>query len=616
MPSPIGNNNPVEYDPVSDRDSDQDSESNHHDSDQDVESPPHTPKIQATAAQWGIGWQCPTMMIGFAICGALLALGHHLYYNSLDNTVVTSTNQQTWAIRIGTGFAFLVKTSLISAVGVAAVQEIWAVLRKKFMKLRGIDAMFAVLTSPLAFLVLDLWVYAKVLTVMAIVSWVIPLTAVITPATLSVRLLQTSNLTDTRVPTLNFADSSFWRPWVTDGLKGEILTPAPAILRQLTTTASSMEVPPFSPPFPNSSYTLEFWGPSYDCRALSEVGETRVVDSTGDDVGSVKEVWEKQIGNEKSWWYKGVWYWRNVIFVYAKGNNPLWLVDQQDGDSGDRITRLVCQLWNTSYVANLNYTNGVRTLTPLSTELIAPSNFSAGEGANATIADQGPSVNGGFYLTHLLFGGLLSYEIWDTPSHTLLSNPAANAVYKSISPMETALFGCAEFWNTTAYERIIGPGGSETAVNCRNGTLAAAIADLSRNFTYSLLSLNAANTVLPVTVSSAQNFYSYNAGNLFAAYMAALGATVACVVIGLVALYKNGVAQSTSFSSVLMTTRNPELDRLAVGHCLGSEDSWSHDAWKVQLRFGELDDGVREYRHAALGIKGSVTGLSKGAEYY
>jgi hypothetical protein len=113
------------------------------------------------------------MMIGFAVCGALLALGHHLYYNSLDSTVVTSTNQQTWAIRIGTGFAFLVKASLISAVGVAAVQEIWAVLRKKFMKIRGIDAMFAVLTSPLAFLVPDLWVYAKVLTVMAIISWCI-----------------------------------------------------------------------------------------------------------------------------------------------------------------------------------------------------------------------------------------------------------------------------------------------------------------------------------------------------------------------------------------------------------------------------------------------------------
>jgi hypothetical protein len=375
-----------------------------------------------------------------------------------------------------------------------------------------------------------------------------------------------------------------------------------------------MEVPPISPPFPNSSYTLEFWGPSYDCRALSEVGETRVADAKGDDVGSVQEVWEKQIGNdpEKSWWYKGAWYWRNVIFIYAKGNNQRWLEEQQDGD---RSTRLVCQLWNTSYVANLTYTNGIRTLTPLSTELIAPSNFSDGEGENATIADQRPEVNGGFYLTQLLFGGLLSYEIWDTDSHTLLSNPAANAVYKSISPMETALFGCAEFWNTTAYERIIGPGGPETAVNCRNGTLAAAIADLSRNFTYSLLSLNAANTVLPVTVSSAQNFYSYNAGNLFAAYMAALGATVACVVIGLLALYKNGVAQSTSFSSVLMTTRNPQLDRMAVGHCLGSEDSWSHDAGKVQLRFGELD-GVRDYRHAAFGIKGSVTGLSKGAEYY
>ncbi|KAL4791249.1 hypothetical protein BDV19DRAFT_381782 [Aspergillus venezuelensis] len=487
-----------------------------------------------TFAAWGVGWQSPTIMLGLAICGALLSLGHHLYYRRLDNTLVTSTDQQTWAIRIGTGLAFLVKTSLVSAVGIAAAQQIWATLRQRSMKLRGIDGML------------------------------IPLTAVITPATLSVCLLTTNNVTELRVPIVEFAVDSFWLPWVTYGPTGQISTPSPAIMRLLTTTASSMDDTQFS---------------------------------------NVTEI--------DYCWYRAVQSPNSMIFVYAKGRNSLW-------DEGrDETTKLVCQLWNTSYVTQLNYTNGARTLTPMTTELIAPSNWSTREGQAATLEDaETDVVNGGYYVTHLLFSSVLGHEFWSTESGILLSNPPTNGGYLTLSPMETDLLDCAGLWNNSDYKTIIGDDGrTTTAANCRNGTLAAAIADLSRNFTYSLLSLNASSAPLPVTVSSAQNFYRYHSRNLLAAYVSALGVTLACVAVGLVALYNNGVSQSTSFSSVLLTTRNPELDRLAVGHCLGS-DSWDRDTEDARLRFGELNDGARDYRHAAFGMKGSVTALSREADYY
>jgi hypothetical protein len=133
--------------------------------------PQLVPHDQISPAVWGIGWWCPTLMVGSIICGAALSVGHHLYYKSLDNTRVHSVDQQTWAIRIGTGFAFLNKTFLVTGVGIAAVQEIWATLRRKSMKLSGIDGMFAVLNNPLAFFIPDLWLYAKTLTLLAIISW-------------------------------------------------------------------------------------------------------------------------------------------------------------------------------------------------------------------------------------------------------------------------------------------------------------------------------------------------------------------------------------------------------------------------------------------------------------
>lgn len=203
-------------------------------------------------------------------------------------TILSSTRstKQTWAIRIGTGFAFLIKSFLVSAIVIAAVQGIWVTLRRKSVKLRGIDGMFAVLTSPITFLIPDLWVYAKTLTLLAVISWfvrcfllkraiiycptrLVPLTAVITPATLSVRLLPTTNITQRRVATVNFTDS-FWLPWVSLEGAGFIQSPTPDISRLFTATSSSVEVLPIPAPFPNSSYTLEFWGPSYKCQSLSQ----------------------------------------------------------------------------------------------------------------------------------------------------------------------------------------------------------------------------------------------------------------------------------------------------------------------------------------------------------
>jgi hypothetical protein len=79
-------------------------------------------------------------------------------------------------------------------------------------------------------------------------------------------------------------------------------------------------------------------------------------------------------------------------------------------------------------------------------------------------------------------------------------------------------------------------------------------------------------------------------------------------------MHRNGVSQDTLFSTVLLTTRNLELDNLAIGHCLGS-DKISDQVGKVQLRFGQIE-GDREYRHAAFGTKASVTPIVKGRDYY
>ncbi|KAL3443119.1 hypothetical protein BJX65DRAFT_209519 [Aspergillus insuetus] len=615
--------NHSEYDPVRVRSPD-------HVTFEPEPEPPNSPpsdKNKLTPAKWGVGWQIPAMMIGFVICGAGGAVGHHFYYRSLDDTVVNSIDQQTWAIRIGTGLAFLTRTFLVAAVGVAAAQEMWATLRKKTIRLYGIDSMFAVLNNPISFFTWDLWVYAKTLTLLAIISWLIPLTAIITPATLSVRLLTTTNITQIRVPTVNFGSEDFWYPWVTFAGYGYISSPAPDISRLAAAMTSSIETLPVPAPFPNSSYTLDFWGPSYKCEKLSEViiemeGVT-FTQEFGDNYTSLQALWDSEMNNTEVTqlpdFYAGAApsLLNNTFFIYAAGQNPLWTTDNK--------TELVCRLYNTSYSINLTFTDGRQTLTPLSVVPFRFANWTSDMGRTAPhsqAALEPPFVNGGFHILHLLFGGLLERHLVTSATGSLSE---FNARRESLSITQSALFSCPEMWNSSTYRNlqlVNDPAPSQ----CRNGTLASAIEDLSRNFTYSLLSLNAANTTADVAVSFPQNFYRYDRRNLLIAYAVGVGATVGCVLIGVLALARNGVAQNTTFSSVLLTTRNPELDSLAVGHCLG-RDELEEEVGKVRLRFGEVrlgggeghtgdTLGMSSGRHAAFGTRGNVRAIVKGGEYY
>ena len=119
----------------------------------------------------GISWQDPLLAFAVFIGGMLAAVGHHLYYASLENTPVHSEDQQVWAIRIGTGLALLARCGMVATIGTVAVQQIWATLRQKPMSIGGIDSMFDVLDNPWSFLNKDLLVHAKRLTLLAAISW-------------------------------------------------------------------------------------------------------------------------------------------------------------------------------------------------------------------------------------------------------------------------------------------------------------------------------------------------------------------------------------------------------------------------------------------------------------
>lgn len=121
--------------------------------------------------KWGIHWQEPVLMVAFALCGTALAVGNHVYYKSLDGNVASTTETQQWPIRIGAAFAFLAMSLLKRAITTACIQITWAILRHRSISIKAIDKLFSITSDLTSIWSFELVKQAKVVLVLAILSW-------------------------------------------------------------------------------------------------------------------------------------------------------------------------------------------------------------------------------------------------------------------------------------------------------------------------------------------------------------------------------------------------------------------------------------------------------------
>ena len=114
--------------------------------------------------------------------------------------------------------------------------------------------------------------------------------------------------------------------------------------------------------------------------------------------------------------------------------------------------------------------------------------------------------------------------------------------------------------------------------------------------------------------------FVYLPQSLWIGYAFAVAITLASILIGSWAIHQNGVASDTLFSRILVTTRNPTLDHLSVGACLGG-DPFPKELRKTKLRFGVLlEDEPREgplgrVEHCCFGTRGETSNIVKGNNY-
>ncbi|TAQ89052.1 hypothetical protein B7494_g2621 [Chlorociboria aeruginascens] len=214
---------------------------------------------QEKYVKWGTAWQTPFFMVMWAIVGFGFALGHHFYYQSLDGTKVGSSSRQNWAIRFGTAFTFLVVACLRAACDSAYKQYIWTLFKRKAFSLDALDRLFSVTSDPTAFLSWEFLRYAKIAFLIAAVCWCMALAGITPPGTLSVVPGFKNETRPTSLPSLDWTSANFFN------LDKNAAQPSPEVLQIATLAAGSMAVIPPTSPAANSSFHVQFFGPTVQC---------------------------------------------------------------------------------------------------------------------------------------------------------------------------------------------------------------------------------------------------------------------------------------------------------------------------------------------------------------
>lgn len=344
-----------------------------------------------------------------------------------------------------------------------------------------------------------------------------------------------------------------------------------------------MSILPSNAPFSNASFTIKFPGPALQCVNASSIIAKNA---------TMGDLWNKTMSGVDS--DSRLAYllntteregYNNHIFIYLKNYTN---TTRQTG------SRYSCNLYNASYDVQFTFRGGVQS-TVVNRPVIPPSASplflkTMGSDSQSLLKDYNTSEAAYLSLYSAISTRLLIARIAYSRIGLLLDDKTSVILWTGIPT-------CADF---PAPTHMLNPLRNPSL--CPSGSVVGAIEELFHNVTVSMLSSNIFSNKtakLPVNVETTRNFYSYEATSLWQAYSVAVAVALACGVLGLHSFLANGYNATNSFSSIMLATRNPELDRLALNGDLGD----------AKLRYGtvfnSMDGDEGAYR-AAFGPEQSL----------
>lgn len=584
----------------------------------------HNPKEPGVA--WGIHWYTPASIATLLFLAVGGAIGHHLYYSSLDEQLAGTASEQQWVTRIGTALAFLIKAALATAVMISRQQRVWVSLRQKFLSLYAIDALFGVTDDFFQFFNGEMVVRAKTATLMAVVRWTIPIAAIFTPGTISVIATVKLNSTSCTVPTLRFpydftTASHLVGPNQTlpnSTVLGEewriiYRAPSAAAKKIFTLSAYSGDIAAGVPDVegttlhqdcgPKCNYAVSFEGPALQCFEEIPWNSTRTpwfqtMELIPTTVGSNYNYVQGTLGTE---FVAGM---GNYSRKDANTSDVLWvghritLSNDPDLPAKKRYEPHVysCQNSVGRYNVSVEVRDNRLVSTVDSVDILYPIPH------NYPFTDNTINYTANWAVMDVL-GDILGGDATVTPS-----GPSGS--YSQLSTTDTSVGSTPLTLRANNNELRTVPNLGAAIEKMAHSMIASLLAE--RSLIYSA----AMNSTCHST--RFHNVYRYNARTLVIVYCTAIAIALLMAALGGVSLVQNGVAHDTSFSTMVATTRNPRLDYLFTGACLG-RIPLRKELGKTKMMFGEQVKGAMyeegRVEHAAFGLKGEVRRLKKGGRY-
>lgn len=541
--------------------------------------------------------------------GIASAVAHHLLYSRMNGTAAGSERRQQFMTLVGTSLAFLCKSSLGAVIGISRMQCIWVKLRTDYITLRGIDALFGVTSDPFYFKNWDMARKARLATTMAVIMWIFPFTAVITPGAMVVSTIPHihdvpcdvrtlvfeftpkptaerlccdklgANVTSLGLASYSGATHAIVRMSIITrvmrlaAFSGNIAHPndlihntgTPAHLMDLQSERLGLACGR------NCTYTLKFIAPAISCSPITS--------------------WNTTIWNSPEEYMQNMWY----LAKADQSSELLWVGYIPEVLESSKIRDPIVQKCQSSlayYTVRmdiLNYKYQEPTIEAVDHFLLIPTSFPV---FPATEYLPNTALLG--VVRSLLEGNL-------TPGKNRASDASLTYLFSDSGNIPVDLGVQVE---KMAQKMIV----SILSFDLE-GTVVSAILE------YAVQETNTCRTTNYLVA------FQYRAWRLLVVYGAAISTALCMAVLGFVALAKNGVACTGSVSVFLRASRNPTLDE-KMGSCLGG-GPMSKDLRDLELKFGELatgkgrEDGVGVVRrHIALGTRSDeVTKIVKGVTY-
>lgn len=614
-------------------------------------------------AEWKIHWITPALMIALFVAGVAAAVGHHFFYMSLEGKPATN---QLLMVRYGTALAFFVKSALVGSIVMCYRQRIWHTLRTRALTIMGIDGLFSSIEDPTQFFYNgEMMINAKIATAMAICSWLIPIASVLSPGSLTSEIAVLKNATDLcpHVATLDFANEASFNfrnetsyagsslvYYNTTDLDGQgddffdyydrpsqnakrlvfasmyLKGPAEGVNASINSCGEGY----------NCTYEINFEAPGYKCDLYADNDHADAGDAPfsmdvlapkGDNIyfanvnqGDYKmpqtETGAHGIPVKKPFPESlGVFDVEPILWIgYAINTTQPWPADAPADYKRWKAVhepKLVkCVAYHTNYTFNIEYLNSKQNYTLVQRDYIRPvvdTTFTASF-RNSSDGSASPASN---FVSPK--GDVQIYK--RTAAYHSLMQLLRNFLGGSVSFSKNLFITSSDISETKPMD---------AATTYPQKDLPTAIQSLFEDMLITLLSdprlVVASKQAVPCSKDRSVNVYKYKREGLWIGYAFAVAGAFVCLAVGGWAIHQNGVASDTLFSRIVVTTRNPTLDRLSVGACLGG-DPFPKELTRTKLRFGVLhEENPREgplgtVEHCTFGAVGETKPIVKFGTY-